>query len=86
MSSIEDEDDIEIENIEDEMEIEDVQTQQAVALRLDDIPLDCLDSSNNNARRTFTSLIVSSLPKVSIWWYDAHDSNQNGVVFLFGKV
>lgn len=86
LSSIEDEDDIEIENIEDEMEIEDVQTQQAVALPLDDIPLDCLDSSNNNARRTFTSLIVSSLPKVSIWWYDAHDSNQNGVVFLFGKV
>ncbi|KAF1796423.1 DNA polymerase family B-domain-containing protein [Mucor lusitanicus] len=23
---------------------------------------------------------------VPIWWYDAHDSNQKGVVYLFGKV
>lgn len=80
------EDDIETESIEDELEIEDVQTQQAVALPLDDIPLGCLDSSDNDTRRTFAKLNVSSLSKVSIWWYDAHDSNQNGIVFLFGKV
>lgn len=71
----------------DEAEQQDVQTQEPVAVALDDVPSTCLEADLDAMNdRTVCSMDLPPYVSVPMWWYDAHDSNQTGIVYLFGKV
>lgn len=70
----------------DENEQQDIQTQEPVAVPLDDIPLDCLNADMGAIPKTVCNMDIPPYLNVAMWWYDALDSNQKGIVYLFGKV
>ncbi|GAN01359.1 DNA polymerase alpha catalytic subunit [Mucor ambiguus] len=72
---------------EEENEQRNVQTQKPVAVALDDVPLSCLNADTSAmGDRTVCNMDLPPYAIVPMWWYDAHDSNQKGIVYLFGKV
>ncbi|KAL9560426.1 hypothetical protein PS6_000158 [Mucor atramentarius] len=70
----------------DENEQQDIQTQEPVAVPLNDIPLDCLNADMGAIPKTVCNMDIPPYLNVAMWWYDALDSNQKGIVYLFGKV
>lgn len=67
-------------------EQQDIQTQEPVAVPLDDIPLNCLNADMGAIPKTVCNMDIPPYLNVAMWWYDALDSNQKGIVYLFGKV
>ncbi|CEP08177.1 hypothetical protein [Parasitella parasitica] len=69
-----------------QVEEEDIQTQETATLPLDDVPLRFLDSYDIPRALPCLDLgFIAAANEIYVWWYDAYDIKQQGVVLLFGK-